>query len=266
MESRELPGLLKSQSDVVEFPNVKPLGDMRTSGGIGTPSLTVEGCTTRVGCGLRHEGDAPQGSGPDALRCASTVRRMRDVDVRQGLKAAVASRMGAQPHLLIPEVDIRWSVPARADALLVGNRICGFEIKSDVDSLTRLPRQVEAYGQVVERAYLVVGERHHMKATVLVPPWWHIWVASWRDEEVVVRETRRGRLNPAVSPLAVTSFLSREQLVAELTRLGEKRLSSRTVDDLRLMLVGRLGGTGTMKVARARMLDRTDWQRRSLAA
>lgn len=184
--------------------------------------------------------------------------------MRQGLRVAVASRMGDRPHLLVPEVDIRWSVPARADALLVGNRICGFEIKSDIDSLARLPRQVEAYGQVVERAYLVVGERHRAKATALVPKWWHIWVASWREERVVVRETRRGRLNPAVNPLAVTSFLSREQLIAELARLGERRLSSMTVDDLRLLLVGRLGGAGTMKVARARMLDRADWQRRSL--
>lgn len=195
----------------------------------------------------------------------STIRKVRDVDVREGLKVAVASRMGDQPHLLVPEVSIRWSVPARADALLVGNRICGFEIKSDIDSLTRLPRQVEAYGQVVERAYLVVGERHRAKATTLVPEWWHIWVASWREERVVVRETRRGRLNPAVSPLAVTSFLSREQLVIELSRLGEKHLSSLTVDDLRIMLVGLLGAAGTMKVARARMLDRTDWQRRSMA-
>lgn len=190
---------------------------------------------------------------------------MRDIDVRRGLKTAVASKMGDQPHLLVHEVDIRWSVPARADALLVANRICGFEIKSDVDSLARLPRQVEAYGQVVERAYLVVGERHRDKATALVPTWWHIWVASWRNETVVVRETRRGRLNPDVSPLAVTSFLSREQLVAELTHLGEKRLSSKSVDDLRLMLFGHLGGPGTLKVARARMLDRADWRQRSLA-
>lgn len=190
---------------------------------------------------------------------------MRDVDVRLGLTAAVASKMRDTPHILVPEVDIRWTVPARADALLVANRISGFEIKSDVDSLSRLPRQVEAYGQVVERAYLVVGEHHREKASALVPDWWHIWVASWRNTDVVVRETRRGRMNPNVNPLAVTSFMSREQLITELARLGEKRLSSRSVDDLRLMLVGRLGGAGTMRVARARMLARADWQRRSLA-
>lgn len=200
-----------------------------------------------------------------AATSTSSIRRVRDADVRDGLAVEVSSRMSGQPHLLVPEVDIRWSIPARADALLIANRICGFEIKSDIDTLTRLPRQVEAYGQVVERAYLVVGERHRAKATELVPAWWHIWVASWREEKVVVRETRRGRLNPAVSPLAVTSFLSRQQLIAELVRLGEKRLSSKTVDDLRLLLVGRLGNAATMKIARAGMLERADWQRRSMA-
>jgi hypothetical protein len=200
-----------------------------------------------------------------AATSTSSIKRVRDTDVRDGLAVEVSSRMGGQPHLLVPEVDIRWSIPARADALLIANRISGFEIKSDIDTLTRLPRQVKAYGQVVERAYLVVGERHRAKATELVPAWWHIWVASWQEEKVVVRETRRGRLNPAVSPLAVTSFLSRQQLIAELVRLGEKRLSSKTVDDLRLLLVGRLGNAATMKIARAGMLERADWQRRSMA-
>jgi len=40
---------------------------------------------------------------------------------------------------------------SRVDALLVADRISGFEIKSDLDSLARLPRQVLAYSAVVER-------------------------------------------------------------------------------------------------------------------
>ncbi|WP_141236317.1 sce7726 family protein [Brevibacterium casei] len=189
---------------------------------------------------------------------------VRDTDVRRGLRVAIESRIGDGRHLLVPEVDIRWTVPARADALLIGERICGFEIKSDVDSLARLPRQVEAYGQVVERAYLVVGERHLLKASEIVPPWWHIWSASWRGEDVQVRETRRGRLNPAVNPVAVTSFLSRAQLTSRLSQLGETGLSSKTVDELRLLLVGRLGKRRTISFAREGMLDRVDWQRRSI--
>lgn len=191
---------------------------------------------------------------------------MRDVDLRRAMTATVTRKLGKTPHVLVPEVDIRWSVPARADALLVADRICGFEIKSDVDSLSRLPRQVEAYGHVVERAYLVVGEKYRDRATAIVPDWWHIWVASWAGEEVRVRQVRNGRLNPSINALAVTSFLSREQLTRTLTDLGEKRLSSVPVDDLRGLLVARLGHRRALTVAREHLLDREDWRARSVAA
>jgi hypothetical protein len=191
---------------------------------------------------------------------------MRDTDVRQALVGAVAQRVGAKPHVLVPEVDVRWSVPARMDALLVADRISGFEIKSDVDSLTRLPRQIEAYGAVVERAILVVGDRHLAAGTATVPPWWAIWGARWRNDEVVIREVRRGRLNPDLNPLAVTSFMSRDDLSEALRVRGFTRLSTYTVDELRQVLVGNLSARETVRLARTAMLGNALWRHRSLLA
>ena len=191
---------------------------------------------------------------------------MRDTDVRQALVAAVARRVGARPHVLVPEVDVRWTVPARMDALLVADRISGFEIKSDVDSLTRLPRQIEAYGAVVERAVLVVGDRHLAAGATVVPDWWSIWGARWRDDEVVIREVRRGRLNPDVNPLAVTSFMSRDDLSEALRARGFTRLSTYTVDELRQMLAGAASPRETVSLARSAMLGNPLWRHRSLLA
>jgi hypothetical protein len=196
---------------------------------------------------------------------AGPTPKMRDLDLRRALTATVTRKLGSTPHVLVPEVDIRWSVPARADALLVSDRICGFEIKSDVDSLARLPRQVLAYGQVVERAYLLVGEKYRERATAIVPEWWAIWAASWAGDDVRVRQVRAGRLNPDINPLAVTTFLSREQLTRTLNDLGEKRLSSVPVDDLRGLLVARLGARRTVAVARGHLLDREDWRAKTAA-
>jgi hypothetical protein len=198
-------------------------------------------------------------------RRAVPPQKMRDPDLRRAMAATVARKLGSTRHVLVPEVDIRWSVPARADALLVSDRICGFEIKSDVDSLTRLPRQVEAYGQVVERAYLVVGEKYQDRATAIVPDWWNIWVANWAGQEVRVRQVRKGRLNPDINPLAVTSFLSRQHLTSTLNNLGEKRLSSVPVDDLRGLFVARLGARRTLEVTREHLLARKDWRARAAA-
>jgi hypothetical protein len=177
---------------------------------------------------------------------------------------AVTARLGQRPHVLVPEVEVRWSVPARLDALLVADRIWGFEIKSDVDSLSRLPRQAEAYGMVVERATLVVGERHRATATALVPSWWSVWLARWCGDAVVVRQVRGGALNPNINPLAVTSFLSRDALVDGLRGRGYARLSSMSVDELRQAVTVELGAKGTVKYARAAMLSRPDWRGRSL--
>jgi hypothetical protein len=189
---------------------------------------------------------------------------MRDRDVRKALASTIAARLRDRDHVLVPEVEIRWSIPARIDALLVNDRISGFEIKSDADSLARLPRQVQAYGSVVERAHLVVGARHQEAATALVPQWWSIWIAAWNGSNASVRQIRPGRLNPDVNPLAVTTFLSRSDLTIALRQVGERQLSSKPVDTLRALLLGRVGPRGTLAVARSSMLTRADWRNKSL--
>lgn len=191
---------------------------------------------------------------------------VRDSDVRPALVAAVARRVGDQPHLLVPEVPVHWTVPARMDALLVADRISGFEIKSDVDSLTRLPRQIEAYGAVVERAVLVVGDRHLAAGKRAVPPWWAIWGARWHDDEVVFREVRRGRLNPNLNPLAVATFMTRDDLVHALRERGFTRLSTYRVDVLRQLLANNVSTRDTIRLARQAMLGNALWRHRSLLA
>ena len=195
-----------------------------------------------------------------------SVRSMRDRDMRTALASTIAASLRDSDHVLVPEVEIRWSIPARIDALLVNDRISGFEIKSDVDSLARLPRQAEAYGAVVERAHLVVGPRHQVAATALVPDWWSIWTAAWNGSDVSIRQVRRGRLNPGVNPLAVTSFLSRADLTTALRQVGERQLSSKSVDTLRALLLGRVGPRGTLALARSSMLARVDWRNKSLTS
>lgn len=249
------------------------------TGCAGSPRSDEEADENPEDGSLTAEVSAPQGrasspSTPRPNRSASggrrsrsgTLRPMRDTDVRPALVAAVARRVGAKPHVLVPEVDVRWSVPARMDALLVADRISGFEIKSDVDSLTRLPRQIEAYGAVVERAVLVVGDRHLAAGTTAVPEWWTIWGARWRNDTVVIREVRRGRLNPSLDPLALTTFMSRDDLSEALRARGFTRLSTYSVDELRQLLAGNVSPRETVRLARAAMLGNALWRHRSLLA
>lgn len=55
---------------------------------------------------------------------------LRDSDLRAALAATIAHKYRGRDHLLAPEVDILCGIPGRIDALLIANKICGFEIKS----------------------------------------------------------------------------------------------------------------------------------------
>lgn len=173
-------------------------------------------------------------------------------------------QMVGRKHLVVPEVDVRWSVPARIDALMVSDRITGFELKSAADSLARLPRQVVAYSAVVERAVLVLAPRHLDAGLRIAPKWWSVRVARESRDGITTRRVRGGTLNPEPNPLAVLSFLSRKALVSALHNLGYRDLSRLSVDELRATLVRALPRPALMRTARAAMLAREDWRRRAL--
>lgn len=60
------------------------------------------------------------------------------------------------------------------DLMLVTDRLCGFEIKSDSDNFERIGRQVAAYEQFFDENTLVVGGRYLHTAQEKVPESWGI--------------------------------------------------------------------------------------------
>ena len=69
---------------------------------------------------------------------------MRDIDVRTVLAAEVARRYkGDADTLIIHELGV-CSGDARIDLAVVNGKLHGYEIKSDADTLKRLPAQAEA--------------------------------------------------------------------------------------------------------------------------
>lgn len=48
----------------------------------------------------------------------------------------------------------------RADLAYLAKSFCGVEVKSDRDSLKRLPRQLQVYRQYFDRTILVIGSKH----------------------------------------------------------------------------------------------------------
>ena len=60
-------------------------------------------------------------------------------------------------YRIFQEKNIGSSV---CDVMLVTDRLCGFEIKSDSDNFERIGRQVEAYERFFDENTIVVGKKY----------------------------------------------------------------------------------------------------------
>jgi hypothetical protein len=100
--------------------------------------------------------------------------------------------------------------------------IHGFELKSDCDTLRRLPSQVKIYNSVLDRITLVVGNRHFKESIKLIPEWWGIKLAETGGRGGVrLIEVRKPRNNPLQDILAVSKLLWRAEAVTLLEDLDK---------------------------------------------
>lgn len=152
----------------------------------------------------------------------------------------------ALPHLrLVDELAIPKRI-CLADVVAIpvsqnaSDGLHGFEIKSEVDSLTRLESQVHYYSKVFKRCTLVVTEKHEEKAIAMIPDWWGVILAlptgfdaySEPLDDIILLEIREAKENPTpLSPYSLTQLLWRTELMelvkskeVEVKKSGSKRV------------------------------------------
>lgn len=164
----------------------------------------------------------------DSPPCAPLARPRPNVAAGNHVVTEATVRHALRRHLLAePEhcrtetVDEFW-VPRsheRADMAVIGRLLAGFEIKTERDTLRRLPRQAGAYGRVFDRCTVVVAAKHSDAAMEMLPDWWGIVQVSVNGS-ITFDEKRRARPNQAVDPEILVRLLWRDEVAAALTKLG----------------------------------------------
>lgn len=162
--------------------------------------------------------------------------------------------------LVIEELGTHFGA-ARVDVAIVNGHLWGYEIKSAVDRLDRLPTQVQAYGQVFDHMTLVVADRHLERASAIVPSWWEVIRAFPTRSEVRLRQVVRGRQNPAPDPATIARLLWRDELADVLGRLGaDEGVRSATRDRLADRLATSVSHDQLGVLVRARLRARPGWR------
>ena len=153
----------------------------------------------------------------------------RDVDIRKALLANLEVKYSDSSHDLI--VEEFGCKTARADVAVINGFLHAYEIKSDSDSLDRLPSQIDAYQGVFEYVTLICGRRLLERARTTIPKWWGLQKAEFRDGSVLIHELRTAKPNPNQNPFAVARMLWKTEALAVLRRFGHRGVTSRCTAD-----------------------------------
>jgi hypothetical protein len=108
--------------------------------------------------------------------------------------------------MVIPERD------ARIDVAVVNGSLHGFEIKSDRDTLRRLPAQRDAYNALFDEVTLITGDRHIEKAMAIIPDWWGVWRVSGPAHRIQIERLHTPSVNPSPDPRLILRLLSRKEI------------------------------------------------------
>jgi len=145
---------------------------------------------------------------------------MNDAHIRAATKQALfLEHRGDGETVIFDELGIQHGL-SRIDLAVVNGELHGFELKSDQDTLARLPEQAETYGRVFDRLTLVVGERHLRRAVDVVPDWWGIRLA-WESGKLHFSDLKLAVNNPSIDAASVVMLLWRDEALDLLEEFGD---------------------------------------------
>jgi hypothetical protein len=186
-----------------------------------------------------------------------------DSNIRQALKGKLDKEIANDPDTkVIEELGITHGA-ARVDIAVVNGSIHGYELKSDKDTLQRLPGQIKIYNSVLDKVTLVVGRNHLHDSIRLVPDWWGITIAKMSSPSSKVKfcPIREPELNPNPNYTAIAALLWREEALNILEEINEaKGLRSKNRKVIYQHLANVLGKNELKERVRICLRTRTDWR------
>ncbi len=185
--------------------------------------------------------------------------------IRVVLKEVLALRHSKDKKVrIIEELGVHHG-NARVDIAVVNGIMHGYEIKSDLDTLLRLPEQIEVYNSVFDKMTLIVGKSHLYEAIKIIPDWWGVVVAKADKDGVVTFNTiREEETNENQNKLSIAKLLWREEALRILEDIDEaKGLRSKPRDLIYSKLSTVLDQETLGKKVRETIFFRTTWRSES---
>lgn len=144
--------------------------------------------------------------------------KMKDADLRKLLLDDLINKYGQDPTTcIINELGIDFGA-SRIDVAVVNGIMHGYEIKSESDNLSRLPRQVEYYNKLFERMTIVTCSKYLDEILEIIPSWWGVSIVSQKKDRLISK--RKGRLTSSQDKHLLLKLLWKNDLENLVDHLG----------------------------------------------
>jgi hypothetical protein len=148
-----------------------------------------------------------------------------DCDIRTALKKKLIEEYTGTQTIIVDELPICWG-DSRIDIAVVNCRLNGYEIKSDRDTLERLPHQVELYNKIFDTITLVCSQRLISKAKEKIPDWWGIQIPvpdNTAPDGILFKTERNPQPNQDVDLRSLVELTWKEEAINILASYGLAR-------------------------------------------
>ena len=148
------------------------------------------------------------------------------------------------------------------DIAVLNGHLTGIEIKAEADNLDRLERQIISYGQVVQKAVLIVAQNHLEKSVEKLPEWWGvISVQTGPRGGITFKKQRQPKRNVDTDSIAIARLLWRGEAQEIMAECGtETKLRNRPRADLYEWLVANLSEENLIQIVLQKLKARVNWR------
>lgn len=182
-----------------------------------------------------------------------------DKIIRDALKKRLAKQHHKESHTKIIDEFELLRGGARIDLAVINGVLHGYELKSDVDNLERLPWQMEAYNAVFDKITIVVGREHLFPVLRTIPDWWGLILAKINPLTSLTEfiDLRESNENPQRNSLAIAKLLWRSEALDVLKQTNNLQgMRSKNRNAICEYLVSSVGDDYLRDQVRCRLLSR----------
>lgn len=186
---------------------------------------------------------------------------IKDIDIREKLHLTRLQKYKGDPEVMvIDELGLCQGL-TRVDIAVVNGSLIGYEIKSEIDTLNRLPAQRDLYNKILDYVIIVSYTSHIKHLDSFIPDWWGIIEVKKRENGFDLISRRKPKKNREQDNYSIAQLLWKEEALNILLELNlADGLKGKSRDVLWKKLAENLSTQRLSRFVREKIRARGNWR------